>query len=246
MTLSRARRARWRSSRCRPPCVVLALAALFPEGGVEPYPVRSFAATAVVVLAFLLGAAARRRAAAARRRRVPAGVPGLPGGPHADRAATSSATACCSRGRCCCAAHLARAAAATLAARSIPALALALALTWVVWGPVRETRRGRGQPGDERLLLRAGGALPRGPAGRPGPRGGAAHALALGGRRCSRPRVSLARGWEKQLDTRFDGALLSPSLDARSYEQWLRRAGGRLRRAARRAGSTPRARARAG
>jgi len=33
--------------------VVLALAALFPEGGYEPYPIRSFAATMVVVLAFL-------------------------------------------------------------------------------------------------------------------------------------------------------------------------------------------------
>jgi hypothetical protein len=33
--------------------------------------------------------------------------------------------------------------------------------------------------------------------------------------------VSLARGWEKQLDTRYDSVLLAPGLDARSYEQWL-------------------------
>jgi hypothetical protein len=36
------------------------------------------------------------------------------------------------------------------------------------------------------------------------------------------PRVSLARGWEKQLDTRYDAVLLDPALSARSYERWLR------------------------
>ncbi|HEX4484373.1 MAG TPA: hypothetical protein VH081_11375 [Solirubrobacteraceae bacterium] len=36
------------------------------------------------------------------------------------------------------------------------------------------------------------------------------------------PRVSLARGWEKQLDTRYDGVLLSGSLTAASYARWLR------------------------
>ena len=35
------------------------------------------------------------------------------------------------------------------------------------------------------------------------------------------PTVSLARGWEKQLDTRFDGALLAHGLNASSYERWL-------------------------
>jgi hypothetical protein len=36
------------------------------------------------------------------------------------------------------------------------------------------------------------------------------------------PRVSLARGWEKQLDTRYDGVLLSGALTAASYQRWLR------------------------
>jgi hypothetical protein len=36
------------------------------------------------------------------------------------------------------------------------------------------------------------------------------------------PRVSLARGWEKQLDTRYDGVLLSSGLSAASYLRWLR------------------------
>ena len=36
------------------------------------------------------------------------------------------------------------------------------------------------------------------------------------------PRVSLARGWEKQLDTRYDGALLADRLTPSAYERWLR------------------------
>ena len=41
--------------------VVAALALLFPEGGFEPYPIRSFAATALVVGAFLVALPARER-----------------------------------------------------------------------------------------------------------------------------------------------------------------------------------------
>jgi hypothetical protein len=33
--------------------------------------------------------------------------------------------------------------------------------------------------------------------------------------------VSLARGWEKQLDERYDGVLLRPGLTAASYRRWL-------------------------
>jgi hypothetical protein len=35
------------------------------------------------------------------------------------------------------------------------------------------------------------------------------------------PTVSLARGWEKQLETRYEGVLLSGGLTAASYERWL-------------------------
>jgi hypothetical protein len=35
------------------------------------------------------------------------------------------------------------------------------------------------------------------------------------------PTVSLARGWEKQLENRYDGVLLSRGLTAASYERWL-------------------------
>jgi hypothetical protein len=37
--------------------------------------------------------------------------------------------------------------------------------------------------------------------------------------------VSLARGWDKQLDERFDSVLLRPGLTARSYLGWLHRQG---------------------
>ena len=36
------------------------------------------------------------------------------------------------------------------------------------------------------------------------------------------PAVSLARGWEKQLDERYDGVLLGPGLTAAAYHRWLR------------------------
>jgi hypothetical protein len=35
------------------------------------------------------------------------------------------------------------------------------------------------------------------------------------------PRVSLARGWEKQLDERYDGVLLGKHLTAAAYRGWL-------------------------
>ena len=37
------------------------------------------------------------------------------------------------------------------------------------------------------------------------------------------PSVSLARGWEKQLDERYDSVLLGSGLTAESYRAWLRR-----------------------
>jgi len=36
------------------------------------------------------------------------------------------------------------------------------------------------------------------------------------------PSVSLARGWEKQLDEKYDGVLLNPGLSAAGYSRWLR------------------------
>jgi hypothetical protein len=100
-------------------------------------------------------------------------------------------------------------------------LAVALWAVWAGWGPVRET------------LAVAGNPSTNGAYYAPVERFLAEHArtpvrLEVPLTRTHwetaelAPRVSLARGWEKQLDVRYDSVLLSPSLDAASYERWLR------------------------
>jgi hypothetical protein len=212
--------------------VVVPLAALFPEGGVEPYPILSFAATAVVVLAFLL--ALPRRAVLLRT----GGVVYLlacvaclavhsPIGSNIERYGVLLA-----------APLLLAAWLSELSTRDgrgerdesrvrgreafALAAALALALAWVVWGPVRETAAVAGSPATsaayyapvERFLAAQGGGPARVEVPLTRSHWEAAELA---------PRVSLARGWEKQLDTRYDEVLLSSRLDARSYESWLRR-----------------------
>ncbi len=75
-------------------------------------------------------------------------------------------------------------------------LALCAIAVWVAWGPVRETLAVAGNESTERLLLRAGRALPgacRGGALAAGARRGAADALALGGGAARAERVAGAR-----------------------------------------------------
>jgi hypothetical protein len=107
--------------------------------------------------------------------------------------------------------------AATVAA----VLAICLWAVWAGWGPVRET------------LAVAGNPSTKGPYYAPVERFLDEHAqtpvrIEVPLTRTHwetaelAPRVSLARGWEKQLDVRYDSVLLSPSLDAASYERWLR------------------------
>jgi hypothetical protein len=222
--------------------VVLALAALFPEGGFEPYPATSFAATAIVVLAFAwavprgygelrLGAAIYLLACLVFLLvRSPMGsnverygvllagpliVCWLGGSRRARTRATMIGQGR-SRGR-------RRARGGPLAAGGANAglLALALWIAWAGWGPVRET------------LAVAGNASTSAAYYTPVERFLEQHAstpvrLEVPLTRSHwetaelAPRVSLARGWEKQLDTRYDGVLLSHSLDAASYERWLR------------------------
>ena len=99
----------WRSPRAllvlaALPGVVVALARLlFPEGGYEPFPILSFAATAVVVPRRGPGRsrAGAARCASARSSTSPRASSSC--SPRRRWAATSSATACCSPGRCCCA-----------------------------------------------------------------------------------------------------------------------------------------------
>jgi hypothetical protein len=209
--------------------VAAALAALFPEGGSEPYPFVSFLATVLVASLFLLA--------------LPRGQPLLrwgariyllacvlfvalptPMGANVERygvllAGPLLVLAWTQRGAGTVHATGLR---AKLAARW-PAAALAAALlawaAWVAWGPVRETRAVAGTSATsaryyaplEQFLASAGPARVEVPLTR-------SHwEAALLARS-----VSLARGWEKQLDERYDGVLLDSGLTASSYERWLR------------------------
>jgi hypothetical protein len=193
--------------------VVLPLAALFPEGGVEPYPVLSFLATAGAVGLFLLATA---RADPLLR------TGGLiyllaclvcllvrsPVGSNIERYGVLLG--------------------APLLLASRPrlgiagSLALAAIATWVLWGPVRETTAVQGSPATsaayyaplERFLDGVGG----GPFRVEVPLTRSHWEAAL-----LAPKVSLARGWEKQLDERYDGPLLHGTLTAAGYRGWLQR-----------------------
>ncbi len=193
--------------------VVLPLSALFPEGGTEPFPTLSFLVTAAVVLAFiaatprddrLLRAAGPLYLLACLACLV---IPS-PIGSNIERYGVLLA------------------APLLLAARPRPGaagwLALAAIGTWVLWGPVRETAAVDGSPATaasyysplERFL----GGLDGGPVRVEVP-------LTRSHWEAARlaPKVSLARGWEKQLDERYDGVLLGGALTAAGYRRWLDR-----------------------
>jgi hypothetical protein len=92
---------------------------------------------------------------------------------------------------------------------------------WTVWGPVRETAAVAGNASTrasyykpvERFVASHGGSAVRVEV--PFTRGHWEAAWLA-------PHVSLARGWEKQLDERYDGVLLKKGLTAASYYRWLR------------------------
>jgi hypothetical protein len=223
--------------------VVLALAALFPEGGWEPFPLRSFVVTALVGLAFLAALPAGERllrtggllyllacllcllihspigSNVARygvllagplllcARLGPEGPSegdrgwaggGGPGGPRAGGGGRARETL-----------------------GPLAAAALLLTAAWVVWGPVRETIAVAGSPATsasyyvpvERFLE----SVTDGPVRVEVPLTRSHWEAAL-----LAPSVSLARGWEKQLDTRYDDVLLRPGLTAAAYHAWLR------------------------
>jgi hypothetical protein len=204
--------------------VVLVSAALFPEGGYEPYPILSFAATALVVLAFLLALPRE-----ARQLRIGAWVYLLacvaclavrtPIGSNVERYGVLLAgplLLCALTGG----------ARSGRLGRSTPVAVLALCAiaTWVAWGPVRETLAVAGSEATsaayyapvERFIARAE-ADAGGPVRVEVPLTRSHWEAAL-----LAPSVSLARGWDKQMETRFDGVLLSHSLTAMGYERWLR------------------------
>ena len=217
--------------------VLIPLNVLFPEGGVEPYPIVSFAATVLVVVTFLwalppaqpllrvggvlyllscvlcllvatpMGSNIERYAVLLAGPLLVCALLSTSDGPIAggalgtDRVAVSEVA---------------------VRRRLTPAAALALCVwaVWVAWGPVRETLAVAGNESTsasyyapvERFLAERGGVPVRVEV--PLTRSHWETALLA-------PSVSLARGWEKQLDVRFDHVLLAPGLSAASYRRWL-------------------------
>ena len=195
-----------------PAVVIGVLALLFAEGGFEPYPFRSFLATAAVLVA-VLAALPREQ----RLLRVAGAlylavcvlclVVHTPMGSNIERYGVLLAgpLLLCARPRW----------------GPLPVLALALALVWIVWGPVRETRAVSGSEATHASYYAPVKAFlaahARGPVRLEVPLTRSHWEAAL-----LAPSVSLARGWEKQLEERYNGVLLSSALDASNYERWLR------------------------
>jgi hypothetical protein len=213
-----------------PAALVLGLVALFPEGGFEPYPILSFAATALAVGAFLFALPAHERLLRL------GGVVYLlacvacllihsPVGSNVERYGVLLA------GPLLLCARLGDRAEQQGGARSwtrpridaVTLVALGVIATWVVWGPVRETRAVAGNESTsasyylplERFLAHAE-APPAQPVRVEVPLTRSHWEAAL-----LAPSVSLARGWEKQLDSRYDQVLLTPGLTPAAYERWL-------------------------
>jgi hypothetical protein len=214
--------------------VVLLLAWLFPEGGYEPFPLVSFAVTVAVLLAFLWA--------------LPRGEPLLRAGAlvylatcllflllHSPVGSNVERYGVLLAGPLLLCARLERGRGApssngrrgrglgAYSALGVPGvLATALIGTWVLWGPVRETSAVAGSPATTTAyyepVLRFFARLGNPPVRIEVPLTRSHwEAARLAGR------VSLARGWDKQMDTRFDGVLLGSELNAASYERWLHR-----------------------
>ena len=208
-----------------PALVVLPLTVLFPEGGSEPFPILSFGATALVVLGFL--AALPKEA---RLLRIGGWIYLLaclaclavktPVGSNIERYGVLLAAPLllCALSR----SDRSEGRGGRGGSTALAGLALSAIAVWVLWGPVRETEAVAHSAATsaayyvpvERFLHGVKG----GPVRVEVPLTRSHWEAAL-----LAPTVSLARGWEKQLDSRYDGVLLRGGLSALGYEEWLHR-----------------------
>jgi hypothetical protein len=213
--------------------VVVPLALMFPEGGFEPFPTKSFVATLLVTILFLWalppgGRLLRIGGVLYLLACVLALLIHTPMGSNIERYAVLLAGPLL----LCVTATNRRLAADTSrpgGARSSgsvtggrPALSLALLgiAVFTLWGPVRETKAVAGNESTKasyyapvlRFLANHGGSLDRVEV--PLTRSHWEAALMA-------PTISLARGWEKQLEERYDSVLLDPGLTAAGYSRWL-------------------------
>jgi hypothetical protein len=195
--------------------VATALAALFPEGGSEPFPFSSLLATLGVLALFVLALPPRQRllrvgAVTYLLACLLALAISSPLGSNIERYGVLLlgplllCAAAQERVK-----HPARVAAV--------AVAVAAWAVWMAWGPVRETSK---VSGDESTNVAYYEPVKQFFAGRP-----ARVEVPLTRSRSEAellaPSVSLARGWEKQLDERYDHVLLSSGLNPASYKRWL-------------------------
>ncbi|MFI5037980.1 MAG: hypothetical protein ACHP93_05825, partial [Solirubrobacterales bacterium] len=219
--------------------VVAPVTLLFPEGGTEPYPILSFAATVLVVVTFLYALPPRQRlmrtgAVVYLLGCVACLVIGTPMGSNIERYAVLLAgpLLLCALGARSGGPRSGEALAASdrvvhgrrrsmrLGLTPAAAVALCVSAVWVGWGPVRETLAVAGNESTkasyyapvERFLA----SQSRGPVRVEVPLTRSHWEAAL-----LAPTVSLARGWEKQLDARFDAVLLARGLTAEAYRRWL-------------------------
>ncbi len=211
--------------------VLGALQLLFGEGGFEPFPSTSFLATALVTVAFLYAVPRRERllrlgailyllaCALALAIHTPLGS-------NIERYAVLLAgpLLLCSPAPLGGREHAVGAGALARSGQPRGAgaiAALCVIVAWSVWGPVRETAAVAGSSATsaayyapvERYLLAHGASLERTEVPLTRSHWEAAFLA---------PGLSLARGWEKQLDERYDRVLLDGQLTAGSYYQWLR------------------------
>jgi hypothetical protein len=244
----RSRVGRWHSALVLgvpPAVVVLALVGLFPEGGWEPYPLYSFLATVAVITGFLWALPPGQRllrvgalvylaacvACVAVHTPVGANIERygvLLAGPlllcavsdRARRGIAGSRRGVAARGRL--EGHGGRGGLGGARGLGVAVVLCGIAV-WTAWGPVRETQAVAGNASTsasyylpvERFVARV--ETPPGEPVRvevPFTRGHWEAAWLA-------PKVSLARGWEKQLDERYDGVLLGKDLTAARYRRWL-------------------------
>ncbi len=198
--------------------VVVPLELLFPEGGWEPFAASSVTATLAVTLAFLYAVPRSERLL-----RIGAfiylgvtilSIAPTPMGSNVDRYAVLLAgpLALCALGR-----DGFRRTRRPLAA---VVAAVGLIVVWTAWGPVRESAGVGGDPSThaayyvplERFLDAHGGSLARVEV--PFTHSHWEAALLA-------PRFLLARGWERQLDTKYDPIFFKEGLSAAAYHAWL-------------------------
>ncbi len=211
-----------------PPAVVVGVTvALFGEGGWEPYPFHSLLATLAACAAFLGALPPGQRllrggAAVYVAACVACVAVHTPVGGNVERYGVLLAgpLLACALGA---EAARRRASRPPWSGRLLAAATLTGIAVWTVWGPVRETAAVAGSPATSaayyapvaRVVARME-APPAQPVRVEVP-------LTRGHWEAAwlAPHVSLARGWEKQLDERYDGVLLAHALSAAAYRRWL-------------------------